>query len=354
MGISSFAFFPKRAVGIDIGTSFLKVVELSRWGSSVRLLNYGELAAKSIYEKPFRTFEKNTLMLSNKDVGRALKGVLQGAGIKTTKAVFSIPDFSSFFTHFELPPMTQEEITGAVEFEAHRHIPIPLSEVAYDWEITSGKPGRQEPLRILLAAVPNELIYQYRDIATLAGLQLVALEAEIFGLIRSSKDMIEDEAVLLIDMGAQSTTVNLANKGSLTLSHSIDIGGNELTNRVSKALSISYEEAETKKQQEGVRLAVDRISILTPLIDVILLEVQKIMQNIQTDMRIEPKRILLAGGSANLVGLQEYVQEGLGLKTEIVDPFRAIFYPPILESVIRSMSPAYAVSLGMALRGLEK
>lgn len=354
MGMSSFTFFPKRAVGVDIGTSFLKVVELSQWGERVRLTNYGKLSAKSIYEKPFRTFEKNTLTLSNKDVGRAIKGVLQETGIKTTKAVFSIPDFSSFFTHFELPPMTQEEIPGAVEFEARRHIPIPLSEVAFDWEIIKGKPGKDERLRILMVAVPNELIRQYRDIADLAGLELVSLEAEVFGLMRSTKDAIEEDAVLLMDMGAQSTTVNVVNRGVLYASHSIDVGGNELTNRIAKSLSVSYEEAETKKQQDGVNLVFDNIRILSPLIDVILLEVQKIIQNTKTETQLEPKRLILAGGSAKLPGLREYMGDGLGMETEMIDPFRNVFYPPMLEEVIRAMGPKYAVALGMALRGLEK
>ncbi|MDP4009331.1 MAG: type IV pilus assembly protein PilM [bacterium] len=352
--MSSFTFFPKRAVGVDIGTSFLKVVELSQWGERVRLTNYGKLSAKSIYEKPFRTFEKNTLTLSNKDVGRAIKGVLQETGIKTTKAVFSIPDFSSFFTHFELPPMTQEEIPGAVEFEARRHIPIPLSEVAFDWEIIKGKPGKDERLRILMVAVPNELIRQYRDIADLAGLELISLEAEVFGLMRSTRDAIEEDVVLLMDIGAQSTTVNVVNKGVLYASHSIDIGGNELTNRIAKSLSVSYEEAETIKQQDGVSLVLDNIRILSPLVDVILLEVQKIIQNTKTETQLEPKRLILAGGSAKLPGLRGYAGDGLGVETEIIDPFRNVFYPPMLEGIMRAMGPKYAVALGMALRGLEK
>src|SRR3989344_6865664 len=112
--LPSLRVLPRAALGIDIGTSSLKVVELSRWGERKNLKNYGELRIPSLYKKPFRTFEKSTLLLETKDIARALKAILEEAKMESRRAVFSLPDFSSFFTNFQLPPMSKEEIPDAV------------------------------------------------------------------------------------------------------------------------------------------------------------------------------------------------------------------------------------------------
>ncbi|MCH8048753.1 pilus assembly protein PilM [Patescibacteria group bacterium] len=206
MKLGSFKFIPKSFLGVDIGTSSIKVVELSRWGTKKSLKNYGEIRSEVLYDKPFRTAEKSSLLLSSKDIARALLGILEEAKIETKDAVFSIPDFSSFFTHFELPPMTKEELPEAVRYEARKHIPLPFSEVTFDWQILNKKRFGlpKEPVRILMVAVPNELINQYQEIALLAKLRLSTLEAEVFGLIRSSLKN-EEESVVMLDMGAQTT-----------------------------------------------------------------------------------------------------------------------------------------------------
>ena len=95
--LRSFLFLPKNFVGVDIGTSAIKMVEVSGWGNQRRLKSYGELRSATFYETPFRTFQWNTLFLSSKEVARAIRAIQNEAGIHSTKAVFSLPDFSSFF-----------------------------------------------------------------------------------------------------------------------------------------------------------------------------------------------------------------------------------------------------------------
>lgn len=352
MKFGSFRFLPQRFCGVDIGTSSLKVAELSRWGERVSLKNYGELNAQALYDKPFRSYEKNTLLLSNSDVARALRAILQEARIQTKKAVLSIPDFASFFTNFELPPMTKEELADAVRYEARKHIPVPLSDVTFDWQIVEGHVELNQPVKVLLAAVPNETIFQYQEIAKAAGLELAALEAEVFGLIRSSLG--EDRRpLLLMDMGAQSTTINIVYKGALFLSHSVDIAGNDLTERVSKSLGIDEKAAELEKINSGIAPGSSHGAILAPLIDVILMEAEKITQHFVQTERKEIEKVILGGGTALLSGLREYVRETLKKETEIADPFRSVFYPPILEQTMKTVGPAYAVAIGVAMRELS-
>ncbi|MCP6726982.1 MAG: type IV pilus assembly protein PilM [Patescibacteria group bacterium] len=346
---NSIPFIPKVALGIDIGTSSLKIVEISKWAGRKSLKNYGELKAITLYDKPFRTFEKNTLVLSSKDIARALRAIIQESKITSKRAVFSIPDFSSFFTSFELPPMTKEELPGAVDFEARKHVPMPLSEVIFDWQILSGRVKQNTPLKILLVAVPREVVNQYQEIAALSKLELVALEAEAFGLIRATLED-ETESMLVLDIGAQSTTVNTVIAGQLHSSRSFDIAGNAFSERIARSLSINAKEADEKKMSKGME---DKyiLEILTPLVDLVSAEIKKSVVQFPKD--IKPSKLVLAGGTSRLPGLREYLKEQTGIVTEYASPFNSVFYPPILESTIKVMGPSYAVAVGAALRGTQ-
>ncbi len=342
---------PNAALGIDIGTSSLKVVELSRWGERRNLKNYGELRIPALYKKPFRTFEKSTLLLETRDIAKALKAILQEANIKSRRAVFSLPDFSSFFTNFQLPPMSKEEIPDAVAYEARRHIPVPLSEVIFDWQIVDHATQSKDSLSVLLVAVPNEVVNQYQEIARMCELNLVALEAEVFGLIRSWAG---DERIptVLLDIGAQSTTVNVASEGMLHSSHSFDIAGNTLTERLAKAFSTDYETAERDKATKGIAV-LETTAVLSPLVDLIIKEIETQALAFKDSEGKEVQKIVFGGGAALLPGLKDYVAKSTGKPVEIINPFHTIFYSPVLEYTLQSLGPSYAVAVGMALRALE-
>ena len=354
-------FIPKKSLGIDVGTASIKMVELSRWGERRKLENYGEITAQIFYQKPFRTFEKSTLSLFSEDISRAIKAVMDEAKIKTRRVAFSIPDFSSFFTSFELPPMTREELPEAVRYEAHRYVPLPLAEVTLDWQVIEGEVSNQkkEKLKILLVAVPNEVINQYRKIAEMTKLELLALEAEAFGLVRSLIGE-RKEIILLVDIGAQSTTCSIVEKRILKMSYSFDMSGNELTEVIAKGLGVDYKEAEALKEKYGISSlssletpASEVKEILLPLVDVILKEIDKISHNFYLTEGKDIQKIIMAGASSFLPGLKEYFQSYFKKEIEIGNPFSNIFCPPILEQTLKEMSSAYAISVGTALRGLE-
>ncbi len=350
----------KRFLGIDIGTTSIKIVELSGQKERIKLENYGEIGAQMFYKKPFRTFEKSTLLLSNKDIAKAIGAIFKEAKIENREAVFSIPDFSTFFTFLDLPPMTQEEISSAVQFKARQHIPLPLSEVVLDWSIIGsiieeGKVSNREKagIKVLLVAVPHEVINQYQEIARLSQIRLLALEAEVFGLVRS---LIKDKKgiITLVDIGAQSTTISIIENGVLKITYSFDVSGNELTRLLSKSLNISYNKAEELKKRHGIGFSEMKIGrILSPLIDLMLSEIEKISQNFYKTEGKEIEKVILAGGSALLPGLKEYSLKRLKKTVEIANPFTEIFYSPVLEQTLREIGPSYAIAVGMALRGLK-
>ena len=351
--------FPKKFVGIDIGTAFIKMAEISRAGTRLKLENYGSFRATAFYDKPFRSFDKSTLLLSSVDISKAILAVMEEAKIKTKQAVFSIPDFSTFFTSFQLPRMTEEELPEAIKYEARQHIPMPLVEVSLDWQVERPKPKDQnQNFNILLVAVPKEVISQYQEIAKLTQLELFALEAEVFGLVRSllPKDVVVP--VALVDIGSQSTTCSIVDKHILKNSHSFDMSGNELTRVLTKSLNVSFERAEELKEKYGLLQAEETGAksvreVLLPLIDIVLREVQETTDNYLSKSKRETQKIILTGSSSLMPGLKEYFQESLKKETEVGNPFSSIFYPPILEQKLKEISPGYSVSVGMALRGLN-
>jgi type IV pilus assembly protein PilM len=333
----------KRFLGIDIGTHSIKIVELSQAGKRKKLENYGEMSASALYEKSFRTFEKNTLSVSSAEVGKTIRAIIQEAAMKSQKAYFSIPDFSSFFTTLKLPSMSQEELPRAVQYQARQHIPLPLSEVTLDWQVLGeGK--------VLLVAVPSEIIYQYQKIARDAQLELLTMEAEVFSLTRA---LVGQEKVpfILVDIGARSTTISIIDGGQLRLSHSFDIAGGDFTDTLSRGLSMDYKNAEELKQKQGLLSEGGRKSFL-PLIDMLLEELRKVSHDYFLQEQRNIQKIIIAGGSAHFPGLKEYFSESLAKTVEIANPFTDLYYPPILETVLKKMGPSYAVAVGAALSGL--
>ena len=361
-GISLFKSISDKCLGVDIGTFSIKMVELSRIGERRKLENYGEIESEMFYKKPFRTVEKNILSISSKDISKGIDAIREEAKISSVKAIFSIPDFSTFFTNFELPAMRQEELSRAIEFEARRYSPLPPSEVIFDWKIIGDLTSirSKDKIKILLAIIPNEVVNQYQEVAEFSGLKLVALEAEIFELARALNDK-NKKSIILVDFGAQTTTLTIVNNGSIEKTQTIDVSGNELTQVLSRALNIDYKKAENLKKKYGLKISkflekeLEKSvgNIFEPLIDPILNEIEKMVYNFYQTTNKDIDQIILAGGTALLNGLKEYFFIRLQKEIIIANPFTDIFYPSILRQKLEEMGPSFAIATGTALRGLE-
>lgn len=356
LGLSK--IFSKTYVGIDIGSFSIKIVELSRFGRKTRVENYIQFQVPSQDDSLFRVFGEQHLLLLSDKMAEILNSLLKKAGIREKKAFLSVPDFSTFFTTFELPPMTMSEIPKAVEFEARHHIPFPLSEVTFDWQTIKAQEelGGRKSHKVLLVAVPNKVLQQYKRMATLSDLHLKGLEAEAFALMRSSVEKTEkEEPICLVDIGYTSTTISVAENGLLRQSYSFDISANSLTRALVNSLKINWQEAEKTKQKFGLDPKKHSVFLaLRPQIDSISREIEKVCQNFyQTEGR-KVEDVILAGGAACLPGLKEYFKVFLKKEVKITDPFYSsnISYPPLLEGRLKEIGPSFAIAIGLALRGI--
>jgi len=355
-----FSFRKKSFLGVDIGTSAIRLVELSRKKSNYFLSNYGEVSSSAFKKRPFRIFYKNTVSLSNKEIAEAIKSILDEANITTREVSFAIPDFASFFTSFEIPAMDEDEIPQAIQYEVRPYVPLPVNEVALDWIVIAGQPF-STPLKVLVVAIPNDIIVQYQEIAQLAELELKTLESEVFALARTVKKGLEnrDDAkkiLGLLDIGARSTTCSVIENGLLKSSHSFQLGGNELNEVVAKSLNIDYNRGEELKNKKGLvpKDKEDIRKILTPLVDSILEEAKETFRHFFIEEGKEVEKIILAGGVSLMPGFKEYCSTSFGKPAIILDPFLNINCPKVLAKTLGEMGPSYAIAVGLALKGLEK
>lgn len=358
MGFNPFRIIGSKSfLGVDIGSSSLKVVEISGAGGK-RLENYGQLRTEYFFSRTndAASYSKE-VFLSKEMIISALGSVLQEAKIKKKSAFFAIPDYATFFTTFPLPSMSRKELEEAVKYEAPRHIPMSLADVTLDWEITKGinQLESRAPLKVLLVAVPNETISQYQAIAKAVGLEISSLESEVFSLARALIKYQDRRATLcLIDLGERSATINIVSQGFLRVSHSIDIAGQEFVRVLSEKLNIDVRKAKIIKKTYGIQKEETIKNIILPLIESIIKETKNILNNYFLEEKEKVEKIILAGGNSSLPGLRDYFSESFHLPIEIGDPFIDISYPSGLEMVLKKIGPEFTIAVGAALRGLNK
>lgn len=348
----------KSSLGIDIGTKVIRAVEISGNKGKLTLENYGEVNLDVACKEFFRSFDKKNLNPAVNNISVAIAAIIAETGIKTKKVVFSLPDFATFSTTFELPPMPKKDMVNAIGFEARKYIPLPLSELVLDWQLMN-KESLKENNKVLVMAVPNIIVEQYKTIATNSGLELVALEAEAMALKRAVIGA-GDPTTCLLEIGFQSTNVNIVDDGFMKMSSSFDMAGKDLTYSLSETLNIPAGEAEELKKNQGLLDSEEKIShILIPILSVISEKAKTVIRDFELKENKKVERVILAGGTSMMKGIREYFEKSLNqnssqvLKVEIAKPFKNIIYPAVLEKKMEEVNLTYAIALGEALRKFE-
>ncbi len=372
----------KSCLGIDIGTSAIKIVQLARSRDTFRLENYGEIKFFA-EEAPMEVYQQSSLKMPDEQVADLIRKIIKESGASATRAAMSLPVFSSFSTIIELPPMPKDEMEKAIQFEARQYVPIPISEVFLDSLVigeerkTHGeaqappsagsaeggkegegqekKPARKK-LEVLLVAVPNEIKKKYEHIATLVGLELVALEMETFPLSRAL--LKGNPAVTLIaDIGARSTDICVADGGVVRISHNFEFSGVDITKAYGEFTRSNFIEAEKKKKAAGLNLTPGQLSEAKPLlviVDNIINETERIMYSYFNKTARQVQAVVLVGGVSRMPGLLERFRQRLAslppAAIAIGNPYAGLAYPRELEKTLADIGPSFAVAVGLAMR----
>lgn len=344
----------KNLVGLDIGSSSVKAVELQKKGNSLRLMNLGSenLQADTIVDGQIMELNNVSNMISR---------IFNEHHIKTARVVAGVSGHSVIVKNIVLPQMSDEELYESFSWHAEEHIPFDIADVNLDYQVTGDS---SDALHVLMAACKKEKIANVKQAIQLAGKQPVIIDVDAFALqncYEANYQPKAGEVVTLLNIGAATMNINILNGTRSVFVRDASVGGNQYTSLLQKELGLTFEQAEAVKRGDPLPEGIEPRPI-QPIIeavsDVLALEVKKTMDFYRATAEESGEaiqKILIAGGGSRLSGLAEYLEKRFEISVEVFDPFRQIevdskkFDPDYMREVI----PEMAIAVGLALRGVE-
>ena len=372
-------------LGIDIGTTSIKMVELEGYKGQPKLRTYG-------YADITSNVLRGSVEKNNKAIADYINLIAKRSKVRTKQVVAALPTFSVFNFIINLPNMPKKDLEAAIKWEAKKFIPLPIEEMILDWKILnkedvlSEKKGvvsvlnkkeevkeeakevpkkeevkeeviktRSRNYRILLTAAPKNLVSRYIDIFKKAELNLLSLETESFALSRSLLGS-DKSIVMIVDLGATTTDICVVEDGVPILNRGIDTGGEFITKSIMNSLNISLDRAEQFKRDFGLAISDSQKSvpvIIKKSLDFIINEIKYAFELYQRQGENRIDKIVLSGGSAFLPNLPNYLSDLLGLPIIIGDPWDRIVYPLDLKPLLTEIGPRMAACIGLAMRDIH-
>lgn len=336
-------------LGVDIGASSIKIVELEKRGGAYQLGTFGSYPLKqSIIRGAGPNLEQ--------EIAQILSDLALKVNVKTKNAVSSLPGFAVFTSIVDLPELSEKDRSFAIQTEAAKYVPAPLEEVVLDWkeleniDYGGGRIGK----RILLIAAPRDYVDKFSHIFSATSLNLEALEIGAFALSRSIIGERPANAVI-VDMGATTTDVSIVSGGSLFVNRTIDRGGSDITNTIARSMNIDVVRAEDFKLD--INLSAPNantqavLGAIRPLVDSVFLEVQRLVNTFTGQYSRQMEKVVLTGGASLMQGLPAYAQNIMGMPVELGNPWLGITYPPEYEKTLSGIAPTFATAVGLAMRG---
>lgn len=348
MGI--FSSEPASYLGVDIGASGVKVVELKKEGDRARLTGYAfsENAAAGDGVRWKEDNAKTSLLV---------REAINKANLSSGKVIVGLPSYAVFISFINLVNVDKKNIEQAVTWEVKKIIPVPIDEVNLEWRLVESRiENNKEHLKVFITAVPKSLVQKYREIFSLAKLDLVSLEPEIFSLTRAFIGR-DKGNYAIIDIGASTTNLSIIERGIPVLNRSLDLGGEHLTKTIANNCQVSFDEAEQLKYDLGINAHSYRNAninvIMTEAISPIVNEIKYLLSLFEKRGSGRVEKIILSGGSAMLVNLASYLETVLNITTIVADPWSRISYPMELEPLLKEIGPKLSTAAGLALSFLE-
>ena len=358
-------------LGIDIGSSSIKVIQLRKKGGQAILETYGELALG-----PYSGLEigRATHLPADK-LSEALNDVLRESNATTRKCGIAIPLPSSLVSLIEMPAAPPTQLAQMIPIEARKYIPVPISEITLDWWIIPEQEAKPSPLQgapmsgdaaasapsapkvdVLVVAIHNEAITKYQDIVRKTALESSFFEIEVFSTMRAVLEE-ENATVLIFDLGAGSTKLYIVDRGVIRVSHTINRGSQEITLAMSRALSIPVAEAENVKRNFGLGYkheGVDVSQVMSPTLNFIFSEANRVLLNFERRYNRPIANVVVTGGGINLKGFYEMARAAFQAPVLVANPFSKLQAPAFLDPVLKGAGPEFAVAIGVALRRLQE
>jgi type IV pilus assembly protein PilM len=354
-----FAQLFKRAqpplLGLDISSTAVKLLELSRGGSRYRVESYAvePLPPNSVVEKNITDVDA---------VGEAIRRAVKRSGTRTRDVAAAIAGSSVITKVVPMPAgLSEDDMEGQIELEADQYVPYPLEEVNLDFEVLGASEKNPDTLDVLLAACRSENVELRSAAIETGGLHTRIMDVESFAsenafalLTDQLPDQGVEKTVAVIDIGATMTTLNVMHDLKSIYTRDTVFGGKQLTEEIMRRYGLSYEEAGMAKRQGGLPENY-QADVLEPFKEAMTQQTSRSLQFFySSSAHNKVDHIVLAGGSASIPGIDEMIQDKLGVETSIANPFASMSLSArVKPQTLSNDAPALLIACGLALRSFD-
>ena len=343
----------KSIVGLDIGSSCIKAVELKKTKGEIQVATLGvePLAADIVVD---------SMIVDSGSVSGAIAKIFNEHKIKSKLVATSVSGHSVIVKKITTQTMSDGELAETINTEAAQHIPFDIADVNIDYQILSDDPTAPQ-MDVLLVAVKKDKILNYTNVLNLAGKSPAVVDIDAFALQNCYEYNYEPApgtTVALLNLGASVMNINIVKGTTPLFTRDVSVGGNQYTDSLQKELDLSFDDAEALKlgQRVGTVSEDAKLPILQQVTEIIVLEIQKTFDFFRATAAGEHiERIYLAGGSSKVPGLIEALRSEFSMPVEVLNPFQRVSAANIAEAgLIDQNAGQLAVAVGLALRSFEE
>lgn len=337
-------------LGLDISSTTVKLLELSRAGDRYRVESYSvePLPANSVVEKN---------IVGVQEVGDSIRRVVDRAKTKQKQAAIAVSGSAVITKTIEMNAgLKDHEIEDQISIEADQYIPYPLDEVAIDFEVLGPSEENPEMNRVLLAACRRENVEIRQEVLAAAGLEAKVVDVEAYAMERAysmiAGQIADDvEVVAIVDVGASMTTLSVLVDGKIIYTREQLFGGKQLTEEIQRRYGLSFEEAGLGKKQGGLPDEYE-VEVLEPFKEAVVQQVSRSLQFFYSSSQYNSvEYIVLAGGTASINGLSDLVETQLNTPTLVANPFGEMSLSPKVNAInLANDAPSMMIACGLALR----
>jgi type IV pilus assembly protein PilM len=341
----------KDVIGIDLGSSSVKIVHLKEAKGGYQLAGLGMAML------PSEAIVDNAIM-DSRSIVSIVKGLVESQRVKTKNVATSISGHSVIIRKIQLPIMTEEEMEASIQWEAEQYIPFEISEVNLDFQILGPDAHDASLMNVILVAAKKEFVNDYVSLFKECGLNPQVVDIDCFAVenvYEVSYGANENEIVALIDMGASSMNVNVLRGGMSVFTRDIQVGGSAYNEEIQKRLGLNYEEAETVKLGgELADVSAEAVAdIMEDATESLTQEVQRSLDFFSATSSDEKvQKVFITGGVSSIPAVRTSLENRLGVEVHVIDPWRQIAFSEKdfdLE-YLQAMGPVYTVATGLAMR----
>lgn len=347
---------PNAMLGLDISSTSVKLLELSRSGGKYRVESYGvePLPENAVVEKNISDVE---------GVGEAIGRLVERSKTKVKLAAVAVAGSAVITRTIEMPAnLNEDEMETSLRSEADQYIPYPLEEVALDFEVQGASPRSEDQVEVLLAACRRENVEMREAALELGGLKAKVVDIEAhcmqraFELVREqfTGEGGEDQIIAIIDIGATMTTLSVLTNSGTPYTREQLFGGKQLTEEIQRRYSLSVQEAGLAKKQGGLPDDYET-EVLQPFKEAVVQQVTRSLQFFYSSSAFDDvDHIILAGGTSSIEGIADMVAAKLGTPTSIANPFVNMSWSSkVNEESLNNDAPALMIACGLAMRSFD-